>query len=146
MRLFALLFAASALAAPNTPPSLSALDWEDCIEIDCYVSATYPVPTYNTVYLGTLIHRGPAPMTTSDACVAQFGASQPPGTPIHGMVMQVFATEADSGVCMDPPPADIPDPIDPPGPDLDQWLHDLEERMNPQEPVSFDPPDGVEWP
>lgn len=144
----ALLLATQAHALSDDPPSLAYLEWEECIEIDCYVSPEYPVlPSYYPVFLGTIIHRGPSPATISQMCETAFGATQPFGTPIHGMTQQVFATEADSGICMDPPPADPPPPIDDPGfDDFDDTIAQLDALLYRQEPTSFDPPDGVELP
>ena len=148
MRWLMLLIATQALALSDEPPTLEYVTWNECVEIDCYVSPEYPVLTsYNPVFLGTIVQRGPSPATISDLCETAFGASQPFGTPIHGMTIQVFATEADSGLCADPPPSTLTDdPVDDGFDEFDRQISELEAKLQDDEPTSFDPPEGFVWP
>jgi hypothetical protein len=107
-----------------------------------------PLLKPSTHPVGALL--GPAPpdqafaATTSGLCSTAFGGSVLPGTSIHGMTQQVFATERDSGLCMDPPPVTIEPPIvitlDP----FEERLAELEGLID-DGPGVFDPSDMVDW-
>jgi len=145
----------SALAAPGTPPLLDYLEWDECIEVACYISPTYPVPSpvgpgTSTTYLGSVTHRGPAPRPAdvSDLCQTMFAPDHPFGTPIEGMALQVWQTSSDAGLCLDVEPVA---PSDPTLVDLDAFdklLAQLEALLAPDPDPStlFDPPEGFEWP
>jgi len=140
----------SALAAPGTPPLLDYLEWDECIEVACYISPTYPVPSSvgsGASFLGNVTHRGPAPRPAdiSDLCQATFGPMHPYGTPIEGMMLQVWQTESDAGLCLDVEPIapTLPTPVD--YDEFDKLMAELEGLLEP-DPVSFDPPEGFEWP
>ena len=141
------LSSSTAHALSDEPPSLEYLEWNECIEIECYVSPEYPVlPSYLPIYLGTIVHRGPSPATISDLCIAAFGGSVSPGTPIHGMTIQVFTTQADSGACVDPPPPTIPDLPPTNWDDFDQTMAELDKLFAEEPTTTFGPPEGVDWP
>ena len=146
MQLLLLLLTAQAFAESNTPPTMDGLTWYECIEIDCYLSAYYPVPINTSTYLGTIVQRGPSPITISDACEAVIRPHITSNLPIHGAAPHVYTTEADSGSCRDTPPYVPPVIVPEPIVDADKIIADLERQLDPTEPFDPDAPDGVEWP
>jgi len=141
----ALLAAAPALAAPNTPALLEYIEWSECAQIDCYVSPGYPIVAWNSQLIGTVVNRGPMPRptTVSDVCRTQFGAYFPFGTGIEGELVRVFDTGVESGVCIEESVLDpVSTPIElPEEPNWDLLIAKLAAAFDPTPPVSFVPPE-----
>ena len=134
-------------ALPDEPPSLQYLEWDECIDIECWFSPEYPVlPSYHPYYLGMVVHRGPSPATISDICRAAYGAyPNNSGWPIHGMIARVYTTQYDSGMCVDPEPVEPPElePFD--WDDYEKTMAELETKWESPGEV-FDPDASMDWP